>query len=355
MEVPSDKNKSRAKPQFAVADVLPLVRDLFAPKPLIYWCDFLFSITLAWGTFWLSLRSWDNPALLFVLYLVCSCAFLRSILFIHELAHRKPGTFTLFRFVWNLLCGMPMMIPSYTYTRVHDDHHIQKLYGRDVDGEYLPFGAQAPHHIIIYLLTVLILPFAFPLRYMILTPISYLHPKLRQFIWERASSLTIDFRYVRSKPTSRDDSSWRLQELGAMTFGWTFLALMVYGFVPWRAAILWYFVVFLGFVLNTLRTLGAHAYRNPGNIPMDLSDQFLDSVDIPGNPITTPLWAPVGLRYHATHHLFPTMPYHSLGTAYQRIKDKLPNNEVFLQSTRKSLYDAIRRLWSDAKRSQKAN
>ncbi len=25
------------------------------------------------------------------------------------------------------------------------------------------------------------------------------------------------------------------------------------------------------------------------------------------------LWAPVGLRYHATHHLFMSMPYHNLG------------------------------------------
>ena len=31
------------------------------------------------------------------------------------------------------------------------------------------------------------------------------------------------------------------------------------------------------------------------------------------------LWAPVGLRYHALHHLLPGVPYHHLGEAHRRI------------------------------------
>jgi fatty acid desaturase len=27
----------------------------------------------------------------------------------------------------------------------------------------------------------------------------------------------------------------------------------------------------------------------------------------------------VGLRYHALHHLLPSLPYHSLGTAHRRL------------------------------------
>jgi fatty acid desaturase len=31
------------------------------------------------------------------------------------------------------------------------------------------------------------------------------------------------------------------------------------------------------------------------------------------------LWAPVGLRYHALHHLLPSVPYHNLAAAHRRL------------------------------------
>ena len=38
----------------------------------------------------------------------------------------------------------------------------------------------------------------------------------------------------------------------------------------------------------------------------------------------TGLWAPVGLRYHATHHLFMSMPYHhNLSKAQRRLVNGL--------------------------------
>jgi fatty acid desaturase len=102
------------------------------------------------------------------------------------------------------------------------------------------------------------------------------------------------------------------------------------------------------FVLNSLRTLAAHCYRYPGVRAVDFTDQFFDSVDVPGNPLVTSLWAPVGLRYHATHHLFPSMPYHALGAAHRRLARCLPDDARYLEVTRKSLWDALTRLWSDA-------
>ena len=41
------------------------------------------------------------------------------------------------------------------------------------------------------------------------------------------------------------------------------------------------------------------------------------------------LWAPVGLRYHALHHLLPSMPYHSLGEAHRRLKQALPADSQY--------------------------
>ena len=62
--------------------------------------------------------------------------------------------------------------------------------------------------------------------------------------------------------------------------------------------------------LNQVRTLVAHLWENDGE-PMSVTAQYLDSVNVPP-PATLPaLWAPVGLRYHALHHLLPGVPYHA--------------------------------------------
>jgi fatty acid desaturase len=103
------------------------------------------------------------------------------------------------------------------------------------------------------------------------------------------------------------------------------------------------------FLLNSLRTLAAHSYRNPGDRIMEFAEQYLDSVNVPGNRLFTTLWAPVGLRYHATHHLFPALPYHALGEAHRRLVRELPDNTLYLQTLRNSLWDALRRLWREAR------
>ena len=101
--------------------------------------------------------------------------------------------------------------------------------------------------------------------------------------------------------------------------------------------------------MNSLRTHAAHAYRNPDDHAMSVVEQYLDSVDVPGNLFLTALWAPVGLRYHATHHLFPNLPYHNLGKARRRLVRDLGDNSQYLMTTRNSLWDALRRIWNEAK------
>jgi fatty acid desaturase len=52
---------------------------------------------------------------------------------------------------------------------------------------------------------------------------------------------------------------------------------------------------------------------------MTVTAQYLDSVNVPPPALLPALWAPVGLRYHALHHLLPSVPYHNLGVAHRRL------------------------------------
>lgn len=326
-----------------------IVQDLFTPNPAIYWVDFLFHVVLGWSAFVLAVAEPIFSPWQLIFYPVAVFALYRAAIFTHELAHLKKNSFKVFRIVWNLVFGFPLMLPSFTYHGVHNDHHARDVYGTNADGEYLPFAVQRPYKIILYLLLIFILPILFAVRFILLTPFCFVSGKIRRFTWERLSSLTIDLSYRRAQPPDRVGTLWRLQEFMTFLYGAGTLALIGMRLLPAKVLLTWYLVAVMVFLLNSLRTLAAHRYRNPGDYAMDVSEQFLDSVDVPGTPFLTALWAPVGLRYHATHHLFPAMPYHALGEAHRRLAETLPDNSVYLQATRKSLADALRRLWHDAR------
>lgn len=332
----------------AIETARPLVYDLFEPRLPIYWTDFLVSATLGWSAFVAvpGLPLFSPPQI--ACFVLAALALYRAVIFIHELAHRRKNTFRLFRLVWNLTCGFPLMVPSFTYRGVHTDHHMRTIYGTAKDGEYLPFVARGRRSIVAYLLLTPLLPLLTASRFIVLTPLSYLHHGPRRWLWERASSLAIDLAYRRPAPAPRDDPSWRLQEIACSLYGLTAVGLVVGGVLSPALLLLWYLVACTIFFLNALRTLAAHSYRNPGERRMTPTEQYLDSVNVPGHRVFTALWAPVGLRYHATHHLFPAMPYHALGKAHRRLVKQLPDNRAYLQATRNSLWHALKRLWDEA-------
>ena len=338
--------------EFPFREAHNLVHDLMTPNPVIYWLDFLFHISLGWAAFVTALLVPSFSAWQLLAFVVAALAHYRAAIFIHELAHLKKGTFNIFRLVWNLTSGIPLLIPSFTYDCVHYDHHKPDIYGTSEDGEYIPFATQNPALMIGYVLFSFLLPLIFLCRYLLLTPLSYLIPPLRKFCWERVSSLTINPTYKRPKNCIRNDKHWQLQEFATFVFATTVFICIIQGILPFKALVLWYLVGLVIFLLNSLRTLSAHAYRNSGNQKMGFAEQYLDSINIPGNLFITALWAPVGLRYHATHHLFMSLPYHNLGKAQRRLVNGLSDNTLYLKTMRNSMRDALRRIWSEASASR---
>lgn len=348
-------SRSAKREQFPFAQASALVRDLITPNPLIYWADFLFSVTLGWGAFIgavnMRLLSWPQIGLMVVAVL----ALYRAAIFTHELAHLKKGSFGFFRWVWNLTCGFPLMVPSFAYQGVHIDHHRKDLYGTEEDGEYLPFATSPQREILAYVAYSVVFPLVLVGRFVFLTALSYFVPPVRKWTWENASSLKIDMSYKRGPEGPKDDPTWRIQQFLTLVYGATAFTLIWLGVLPGQFLVLWWAVGAGIIFLNSLRTLVAHAYRNPAGRSINLTEQLLNSVSIPGNRFFTTLWAPVGLRYHSTHHLFANIPYHNLGKAHRRLVKDLANNEVYLQTLRPSFFDALRRIWIESRDAQAQN
>jgi fatty acid desaturase len=335
-------------PNFPMAEARLIARRFTKADPKIYWPDFLISAAIGWSAFAGAVFAAPLSAVQFALIIVSAFAHLRAVLFTHELAHIKRGTFGKFRLVWNAISGIPFLIPSYSYTGVHIDHHRPGVYGSTRDGEYVSFGAGKPWRTVGYVLLSFVLPPLLLARFIILTPLSYIIRPLRSLIWRRLSSLAIDLNYDRHPQNKDDDETWALQEFATSGFVISVAALIIAGVLPLAVFFVWYAVTATILVINSVRTLGAHAYRYSGDVSVAKTDEFLDSVNVPSNDPLSKLIAPVGLRYHATHHLFPATPYHHLPKLHEALASELSDTSVYLTTSRTSYAHALRRLWHDA-------
>ncbi|HEX6961112.1 MAG TPA: fatty acid desaturase [Lacipirellula sp.] len=350
--------------EFSLAEARRIVGDHFRPNPWIYWTDFLATWTLGVTAFALVSRperitanaAWHWP-LTIALFIVSSLAYYRCTLFIHELVHIRADEFKAFRFVWNMLCGVPFLIPSFVYY-THIDHHRRKHYGTHEDGEYIPLSNMPAWQILFYLSQVLVIPIAAVVRWGLLTPLTWVSPRIRDLVHKHASSMIMDPKYIRPLPTKNVLRTIRLQEALCFLFVWAVVARMTinYGLIfnePLTPLFLVqiYLTSVVILTLNALRTLGAHRWTSHGG-EMTFVEQMVDSINYPHNPLVAGLWAPVGLRFHALHHIFPTMPYHALGTAHRRLMRELPADSPYRLTEARSLTESIVSLWRRAKASQ---
>jgi fatty acid desaturase len=136
----------------------------------------------------------------------------------------------------------------------------------------------------------------------------------------------------------------RLQE--SLCFLWTagVAAALIAGIVPCAFLPTAYLVSVCILFINAVRTLGAHHYTHDGG-EVTFVDQLLDSVNYPNHPLLSELWAPVGLRFHALHHLFPSLPYHNLATAHRLLMAGLPPDSPYRQTESRSLTVSLLQLW----------
>lgn len=296
-----------------------LTRDLGEARAAIYWPDMAGSALLGYlglaGAVFAA-----NPLVAGMCAVVAALAFYRALMFIHELTHIHRDALPGFRLGWNLLVGIPLLTPSFMYEGVHTLHHKRTQYGTVEDPEYLPLALMKPWSLPLFVVIALLAPVALLFRFAVLVPLGALIPRLRKAVWERASSLSINPAFRRRPPEGEMRARVRWQEAGGMIWAWTLLASTQA--IGWRPLLVLLAVVSVTAVLNQLRTLVAHLWENEGEA-MSVTAQFLDSVNVPPPGRIAELWAPVGLRYHALHHLMPSMPYHALPKAHRRLVSEL--------------------------------
>jgi fatty acid desaturase len=322
--------------------------DLFVPNPVIYWLDFLGSAICFYGGFAI-VAVVPLPTPLGLLAAAVSVLGLyRAVIFIHELAHFPPGRMPGFRIVWNLVCGFPLLAPDFLYGS-HIDHHRRNAYGTSNDGEYSPWGSPGHRAAILFFLvsSFLGLPVAV-VRFGLLSPLSWVSPKLRDWVATNASSAVVDMRYQRAPPSRSEGRIWRLQEAGAFAYLCAAAGGLLANLIAVELLVQLYLTLSAALFLNGLRTLAAHRYRSAGS-PLTTTQQMLDSINYSRRSWLGPLWAPVGLRFHALHHLFPGIPYHNLAAAHARIVRVLPPDSPYHRSEGHGLIASLRGLWRDAR------
>ena len=325
-----------------ISAVRALVVDLEQPNPAIYWTDFLVSAGLGWTATLVGATLAGAPALLCML--VAGFAFFRATSFIHELTHVRHDTLPGFFLAWNVLVGVPLFMPSFLYVGVHLDHHRPSTYGTAQDPDYLLFPAMSRGERVGFLLGGLLVPVGLVLRFLIITPLSFIYPRLRARTLRQWSTLGINQRYQRKVLFGRPRRVALSQELGCFAWGMALIMLLASGLLPLYPV--GYALAALGIaaVANQVRNLAAHRYGS-ANTPTDLRGQLLDSVTAAGLPWITELWAPVGLRLHALHHLLPWLPYHALPAAHRRLTASVASGDLYRQTFTPGLAAAAQTLW----------
>lgn len=180
----------------------------------------------------------------------------------------------------------------------------------------------------------------------------YMLPRLRRIVLEQLSALTINPAFRREPPRGPQRRRWFILETATSVWSIGVVGAALAGLIPLRVLLVYAAILSGIAMLNQIRTLVAHLWESDGT-PLSITEQYLDSMNVPPPGWLPELWAPVGLRYHALHHLLPGIPYHRLGEADRRLTAMLPAGSDFPPGDHRGLVQNLRRLAIATRRSAK--
>ena len=216
---PASDDKAMLK---AAAD---LTRDLNSADPKIYWADLLVSAVLGYAGLFTAILA-GSTAVAIVAGMIAVLALYRAGSFIHELTHIKPNAVPGFRLVWNLIVGIPLLVPSFMYEGVHNQHHAKRYYGTVNDPEYLPLALMKPWTLPVFLIVAALAPIGMLIRFGLLAPLSLLFPKLRETVVAKYSGLQINPQFRRPQPEGEFRRQWLAMEIACSVWAIALLAMV---------------------------------------------------------------------------------------------------------------------------------
>lgn len=330
---------------FSIPD--EIARDLIRRHPVsprIYWADLGLSAGLGWATFAGSLLVPFGGLSWFLLTAVCVITFLRAALFNHELAHRSRKELPGFHAVWGLLVGLPVGVPEIMVAE-HGAHHATATFGTVADPEYAAISRWTRLRLLWATAGFALVPIFLPLRWLFVAPVSRVHPLLRSHAVRRLSTVDINPQYDRPWPSGEAAARFSRQEAACFGFFAVGVAATVVGWLPLMVHVQRFVVMAVAVTINYLRTLVVHRYDLDGD-RVSLGEQVADATTLGGHPAWE-LVAPLGLRWHAAHHALPTLPYHALQAAHERLLAELPPGSAYHRTVGGGLLERLSSLLSD--------
>lgn len=334
----------------AIAHFRTLLEGRLQRHPTVYFVDLLLSGTVGWGAFALSCRT-ENLVGKIPLLILAACGFFRAASFTHELAHMTPahlqGEFRVFYAFWHAFVGVPTFLPHFFYRDVHTLHHGQRTYGSERDGEYLPLMHLSPVGWAKPLLETFLHPLLGLFRFTVLSALGVCFRKFRKTLYAKYSVFALRFPFERPEPLSRfSQKDARVWEPACSLFAWSVVLLVA----AWPRTFLpivahYYVLLVVTALLDVTRSLvGTHRYQFRGEEALDREAIFMDSLNTPSGSLLVLALFPVGLRFHALHHLFPTLPYHALGKAHAALCADARYGKLYGQATVRSPWHSFRAL-----------
>ncbi len=335
--VESDKRTSG----LVIGDYVPDLHNYSRPIPIIFWLDFLLSLLTGNGFLYFAVKNTSfSPEQ--VLCIFISAVFLfRAGVFMHEAVHAAKQI-PLFDLGYNFLHGFVHKLPLYIFG-AHKHHHAAETYGTMNDPEYELLKG-SPLHYVTPIFSQTVMPLLLLIRFGIVPALlPFIGEKGRNVIYQYASTFALNLRFKRSLPNEKERIEWYWQDAGCFFYNTIFFALMISGVWSWKVFFIWYAIFYLTFLFNFYRVMTSHTYSTNFN-QTNRKLQILDSVTVTGSWILGLVFYPVGMRYHALHHLFPHIPYHNLARLHRSILTTIPAGHPYRETLVLNYFDALRRL-----------